>query len=133
MTPFQASRRQALGWLAATLPAAGALAQSGWRPTQSISYQIGVAPGGSVDLYARGIKAALETHKLVNGQTVITDNKPGAAGLLALQQPAARDLRFITATIKANADLERIGDQAVNVAGNSLRIVGHISRYHAFR
>jgi putative tricarboxylic transport membrane protein len=45
-----------------------------------------VAAGGSVDLYARGIKNALETLNLVNGQTVVTDNKPGAGGLLALQQ-----------------------------------------------
>jgi phosphate transport system protein len=46
-----------------------------------------------------------------------------ALRLLALQQPAASDLRFVTATIKANSDLERIGDQAVNIAGNTLRLV----------
>jgi phosphate transport system protein len=39
-----------------------------------------------------------------------------AVRLLALQQPAARDLRFITSAVKANADLERVGDHAVNVA-----------------
>ena len=44
-----------------------------------------MAAGGSVDLYARGIKNALETLNLVNGQTIVTDNKPGAGGLLALQ------------------------------------------------
>jgi phosphate transport system protein len=58
----------------------------------------------------------------VNNLQIEIDER--AMRLLALQQPAARDLRFITATIKANADLERIGDQAVNVAGNSLRLVG---------
>jgi|OpeIllAssembly_1097287.scaffolds.fasta_scaffold40108_2 phosphate transport system protein len=47
-----------------------------------------------------------------------------ALRLLALQQPAAVDLRFITATVKANADLERIGDQAVNVAGTALQVIG---------
>jgi phosphate transport system protein len=36
--------------------------------------------------------------------------------ILALYQPVAVDLRFITATIKINNDLERIGDQAVNIA-----------------
>ena len=36
--------------------------------------------------------------------------------LLALHQPAARDLRLIAAAIKINADLERVGDQAVNIA-----------------
>jgi len=38
-----------------------------------------------------------------------------ALDLLAMQQPMAIDLRFITAVMKINADLERVGDQAVNV------------------
>jgi phosphate transport system protein len=36
--------------------------------------------------------------------------------LLALYQPVAQDLRFIVAVLKINNDLERIGDQAVNIA-----------------
>ena len=43
--------------------------------------------------------------------------------LLALQQPAASDLRLITAAMKINADLERIGDQAVNIAENAAKIL----------
>jgi phosphate transport system protein len=36
--------------------------------------------------------------------------------VLALHQPVAVDLRFIIAVIKINSELERIGDQAVNIA-----------------
>ena len=39
-----------------------------------------------------------------------------AFDLLAMQQPMAIDLRFILAVTKINADLERVGDQAVNKA-----------------
>ena len=38
-----------------------------------------------------------------------------ATDLLAMQQPMAIDLRFILAVIKINEDLERVGDQAVNI------------------
>ncbi len=37
--------------------------------------------------------------------------------LLALQQPLAGDLRFITSALKISNDLERVGDHAVNIAG----------------
>jgi len=46
-----------------------------------------------------------------------------ALGLLALQQPMARDLRFIVATIKVTSDLERVGDHAVNIAQAALRLI----------
>ncbi len=36
--------------------------------------------------------------------------------LIALHQPTAGDLRLIAAAIKINSDLERVGDQAVNIA-----------------
>ena len=36
--------------------------------------------------------------------------------LLALHQPLAADLRFITAAMRINVELERIGDHAVNIA-----------------
>ena len=43
-------------------------------------------------------------------------------GLLALQQPMAGDLRFITAALKISNDLERVGDHAVNIAGSATRL-----------
>src|ERR1700733_1043058 len=39
-----------------------------------------------------------------------------AYDLLAKEQPMAIDLRFILSVIKINGDLERIGDQAANIA-----------------
>jgi phosphate transport system protein len=44
--------------------------------------------------------------------------------LLALQQPMARDLRFITAALKISNDLERVGDHGVNIAGSAVRLSG---------
>src|SRR5215813_8256434 len=46
-----------------------------------------------------------------------------AIDLLAMQQPMAVDLRFILAVIKINADLERVGDQAVNIAQRVLNMI----------
>lgn len=46
-----------------------------------------------------------------------------AIALLALQQPMARDLRFIIGAIKVSNDLERIGDHAVNIAECTLRLL----------
>ena len=42
--------------------------------------------------------------------------------LLAIQQPVASDLRVITTTMKVNYDLERINDQAVNIAQRAQRL-----------
>lgn len=47
-----------------------------------------------------------------------------AIALLALQQPMARDLRFIIGAIKVSSDLERVGDHSVNIAQSALRLMG---------
>ena len=41
---------------------------------------------------------------------------------LGLQQPVARDLRFLVAAIRISNDLERIGDHAVNIAQSASRL-----------
>lgn len=43
--------------------------------------------------------------------------------LLALKQPMAIDLRYITMAMKINVQLERIGDQAVNIAEQTLLLI----------
>jgi phosphate transport system protein len=47
-----------------------------------------------------------------------------AFDILATQQPAASDLRFILAVTKINSDLERVGDQAVNIAERVMDMIG---------
>jgi phosphate transport system protein len=42
--------------------------------------------------------------------------------LLALHQPAGRDLRFITTGLKITTDLERIGDMAVNICERAIEL-----------
>ena len=59
----------------------------------------------------------------INARQMGIDDR--AFKLLALQQPVAIDLRVIVAAIKVNADLERIGDLAVNVAESSRRYIDY--------
>src|ERR671935_972818 len=56
----------------------------------------------------------------VNAYDVEVDEK--CVELLALHQPAASDLRFITTAMKIVTDLERIGDQAVNIAQRTIEL-----------
>src|SRR5579862_7447498 len=51
-----------------------------------------------------------------------------AIDVLALQQPAAVDLRTVTTIIKVNADFERIADCAVNIAQRVLPL-SHLPHY----
>jgi len=74
------------GFVAAAGLALSCAAQAQWVPSERVTFVIGVAPGGTVDLYARGIRDALEALKLTHGQTVLPENKAGAGGALALQQ-----------------------------------------------
>jgi len=46
-----------------------------------------------------------------------------ALGMIALRQPTATDLRFITAAMKINTDLERIGDQAINITEQTEKLL----------
>jgi phosphate transport system protein len=84
-----------------------------------------LAMGGLVEDQIRHVMQALvdrddalaseviERDRQVNTYDVEVDAQ--CVELLALHQPAAGDLRFITTAMKIVTDLERIGDQAVNI------------------
>jgi len=63
----------------------------------------------------------IRSDKEVNDLQIEIDDR--CLKLLALQQPMATDLRLITSAMKINADLERIGDQAVNIAENTIKLL----------
>ncbi len=85
-----------------------------------------LAMGGLAEQAVERAVRAYQTRDVSICQVVLRDeSKINAAerdvdemsiDLLAMQQPMAIDLRFIVACIKINADLERVGDQAVNIA-----------------
>jgi phosphate transport system protein len=84
-----------------------------------------------VDLAVAKSVEALREYNVVKAREVIRDDQiindlslrieKRCMQLLALQQPMAKDLRLIVATLKIGIDLERIGDMAVDIA----RIVVH--------
>jgi phosphate transport system protein len=66
-------------------------------------------------------KEVLWTEALINQKDIEIDEF--ATRLLALYQPMARDMRFLTAVIKMNGDLERMGDLAVNITQRALALM----------
>jgi phosphate transport system protein len=91
-----------------------------------------LAMGGLVeDQIRRVMKALLERDDVVAQEVIERDRRVNTydvevdeqcVSLLALHQPAAGDLRFITTAMKIVTDLERIGDQAVNIAQRVLEL-----------
>ena len=62
----------------------------------------------------------IEGDKRINTLDVQIDEE--CINLLALRQPMGRDLRFITTAMKITTDLERIADNAVNIAERALEL-----------
>ncbi len=67
--------------------------------------------------------AVLNEEDAINELQIEIDDR--VVQLLALQQLMAADLRFVLAAARINNDLERIGDQAVNIALAAQRIMRH--------
>jgi phosphate transport system protein len=66
-------------------------------------------------------KEVLWKEALINQKDIEIDEF--ATRLLALFQPMARDMRFLTAVIKINGDLERMGDLAVNITERAMSLM----------
>jgi phosphate transport system protein len=66
-------------------------------------------------------ESVLKREATINQMEIDIDDL--AIKLLALQQPMAVDLRLITAALKINNDLERMGDLAVNIAQSAIELV----------
>ena len=95
------------------------------RELEKIKKQI-LSLGAMVEEQVRMATQAVETHDAELAQKIIKSDydvdemeveiEEECLKVLALHQPVAVDLRFLIAVIKINNDLERIGDQAVNIA-----------------
>ncbi len=91
-----------------------------------------LAMGGLVeDQIRRAMRALIERDDALAREVIEGDHRVNAydveidekcVELLALHQPKAGDLRFITTAMKIVTDLERIGDQAVNIAQRALEL-----------
>lgn len=89
------------------------------------------------DTVRKSIEALLErradlAQQVINGDPTIdgeeVEIEEECLKILALHQPVANDLRFVTACLKINSDLERIGDLAVNIGERA----ASLKRNHAF-
>jgi len=92
--------------------------------------------GGLVeDQITQAIKALVERDGTLARATVARDHTVNRLDveiddlcikLLALHQPAARDLRLITTALKITVDLERIGDLAEHIAARALELADEL-------
>jgi phosphate transport system protein len=88
--------------------------------------------GGLVeDQIAQAVRALVERDEPLAGVTIERDHTINrldveiddlSLKLLALHQPAARDLRLITTALKITTDLERIGDLATHIAERAVEL-----------
>ncbi len=62
----------------------------------------------------------IDNDRMVNGLDVQIDEE--CLRLLALHQPAARDLRFVTTAMKISTDLERMSDLAENICERAIEL-----------
>ncbi len=82
---------------------------------------IGLAIKALVSRDAELARQVLTSDNALNAMEIEVDER--CLRTMALYQPEARDLRFLAMALKINNDLERMGDQAVNIAERTLELL----------
>ena len=85
-----------------------------------VEKQIGDAVSSLIQRNSVMAREVIERDHTVNYLDVAIDE--ACVRLLALHQPAARDLRFITTSLRISTDLERIGDIAENICERAIEL-----------
>lgn len=67
-------------------------------------------------------KEVIENDRFINKREVDLEKK--SFEMIALQQPVTSDLRMVVTVLKASSDLERMGDHAVSIAQETIRVKG---------
>jgi phosphate transport system protein len=86
-----------------------------------VQEMINAAIGGLVNRDSELFNTVFFLEKEVNVQEIVIDDK--CLKLIALNQPVGMDLRFITSAMKINSDLERMGDEAVNISEGAVNLL----------
>ena len=89
-----------------------------------VEEQIGQAVRALIQRDEALARATIERDHTVNRFDVEIDDL--SLKLLALRQPAARDLRLITTALKITTDLERIGDIASHIAERAIELAAEL-------
>ncbi|WP_290033213.1 phosphate signaling complex protein PhoU [Ligilactobacillus cholophilus] len=87
-----------------------------------ISEQIYQATKSFVDHDQKLAEETIDRDETINDNEISLEER--ALKVIALQQPVARDFRKIISILKASSDLERIGDHAIMIARETIRLKG---------
>lgn len=91
-----------------------------FRMGLKVEEAVALASGALIERDSKKAEAVLKGDQEINLCEIEIDEL--GHELIALYQPAAVDLRFITMVLKMTSDLERMGDQAVNIAEKVIQI-----------
>ncbi len=88
-----------------------------------VEKMVSMAIGGLYSTGASFVDEVMIFEKRVNQIEMELESK--CTSIIALHQPEAKDLRQILMIYKINNDLERLGDQAVNIAESAAQLIGN--------